>query len=85
VPEGIRPPPEPLDVDAVRVIVVGTALWFAAFLALLPFHDRLAADGHMLWLWTCVAGTGLGLVGLALCLWQQASQRGAKSAAPPTV
>lgn len=58
------PPVEPFDVDGVRTVAVGTAAWVLAFLALLPFRSRLAESGHGLWLWTCLAGAGLGLLGL---------------------
>ena len=40
----------------VRIVIVGTALWFAGFLVLLPFRGRLADDGNEVWLWTCLAG-----------------------------
>jgi hypothetical protein len=58
---------EPLDVDGVRTVEVGTALWFVAFLALLPFYGRLEDSGRLWWLWTCMAGVGLGLIGLEYC------------------
>lgn len=58
---------DPLDVDGVRTVAVGTALWFLAFLGLLPFYGRLADAGHTWWLWSCLAGTGLGLFGLEYC------------------
>ena len=57
-------PVQPLDVDGVRTVEVGTGLFFLAGIALLPFYDRLVDDGHTWWLWTCAAGTGLGLLGL---------------------
>jgi hypothetical protein len=62
-----RPTPEPLDVDAVKVVTAGTVLWALAGLALLPFHERLAAGGHTWWLWTCLAGAGLGVLGVVYC------------------
>ncbi|HEY0485933.1 MAG TPA: DUF2530 domain-containing protein [Mycobacteriales bacterium] len=62
-----RPTPEPLDVDAVRVVTGGTVLWALAGLALLPFHAGLASDGHTWWLWTCLAGAGLGVLGIVYC------------------
>ena len=34
---------------------------------LLPFSGRLREDGNLWWLWTCVAGFGLGLVGWDHC------------------
>lgn len=58
---------DPLDVDGVRTVQIGTALWGLAFLLLLPFTSRLREDGHLWWLWTCIAGFGLGLVGWDHC------------------
>ena len=51
---------EPLDVDGVRTTEVGTALWLLGFLALLPFWGTLQDNGRTWWLWTCLAGFGLG-------------------------
>ena len=58
---------DPLDVDGIRTMQVGTALWALAFVLLLPFSGRLREDGHLWWLWTCVAGFGLGLLGWDSC------------------
>ena len=58
---------EPLDVDGIRTVEVGSALWLIAFLALLPFYGRLQESGHLWWLWTCLAGFGFGLIGLEYC------------------
>ena len=58
---------EPLDVDGVRTLAVGAGLWLVAFLALLPFYGTLVENGTSWWLWTCVAGFGLGLLGLEYC------------------
>ncbi|GGF41945.1 hypothetical protein GCM10011519_14730 [Marmoricola endophyticus] len=58
---------DPLDVDGVRTVAVGTALWALGFVLLLPFYGRLKEDGHTWWLWTCVAGFGLGLAGVDYC------------------
>jgi len=55
---------EPLDVDGVRTVQVGTAVFFVGFLALLPFYARLEDNGHTWWLWMCLTGVGLGLFGL---------------------
>lgn len=55
---------EPLDVDGVRTVSVGCALWFLGFVALLPFYGQLHDSGRSWWLWTCLAGLGLGLFGL---------------------
>ena len=58
---------EPLDVDGVRTTEVGVAIWLLAFIALLPFYGALADSGRTWWLWTCLAGFGLGLFGLEYC------------------
>ena len=38
-----------------------------AFLGLLPFWGTLDESGRTWWLWTCLAGFGLGLCGLEYC------------------
>lgn len=58
---------EPLDVDGVRTVAVGTALWALAFVLLLPFYARLEEEGRLWWLWTCAAGFGLGIIGWDYC------------------
>jgi hypothetical protein len=67
-PRRRNPELEPLDVDGVSSVAVGTGLWVIGFFALLPFRARLAAHDADWWLWVCVAGACLGLVGLAYCL-----------------
>ncbi|TIC82016.1 DUF2530 domain-containing protein [Nocardioides sp. GY 10127] len=57
-------PVEPLDTDGVRTVTVGTALCFLGFLALIPFYGWLEQTERTWWLWVCLAGTGLGLLGL---------------------
>lgn len=61
---GERVAPEPLEGNVVATIAVGTAAWAVAFLALLPCHGWLAEHDRVWWLWTCLAGTGGGLVAL---------------------
>ena len=58
---------DPLDVDGVRTVEVGSALWLIGFVALLPFYGELQDNGRVWWLWTCLAGFGLGLFGLEYC------------------
>lgn len=58
---------EPLDLDGVRTMLVGTLAWLVGLVALLPFRDRLEAAGQGWWIWVCVAGFGLGLVGWDHC------------------
>jgi len=55
---------QPLDVDGSRAVAVGTLLWALAFVVLLVFfRDDLAQGDREWWLWTSLAGAGLGLVG----------------------
>jgi hypothetical protein len=49
-----------------RIILAGTALFFAAFVGLLPFYGWLGRHDHRVWLWTCLAGAILGLVGYSI-------------------
>ena len=65
----------PLDVDGVRTLMIGTLVWFVLFLGLLPFRGSLEASGHGWWIWTCAAGTGLGLWGWDHCR-RRARKRG---------
>jgi hypothetical protein len=61
-----RPKLEPMQINEAKVIWIGIGLWAAAFLILLPFRKTLIADGHGWWLYTCLAGAGLGMVGLPM-------------------
>ena len=59
---------EPLDVDGVRTVQVGIALWVVGFVAMLPFYGRLERrrarlDGSG----PVPPGCGLGLLGLEYC------------------
>jgi hypothetical protein len=73
---------EPLDVDGVRTVAVGTGLWLLAFLLLLPFYGRLEDDGRLWWLWTCLAGFGLGLLGWDYCRRRRGRRRQQDGAQP---
>jgi hypothetical protein len=68
VPPGTVPavaePERPVDTDGVRSVTIGTILWGVALVVLLPLRGRLDETGNAWWLWTCVAGAGLGLLGI---------------------
>jgi hypothetical protein len=53
----------PVDTDGVRTVAVGTGLWAVALVVLLVMRDDLEAAGRSWWIWTAVAGLGLGLLG----------------------
>jgi hypothetical protein len=63
-PEPDRPLIPPVDTDGVRTVTIGTVLWAVALVVMLPFKARLDAAGQGWWLWTCLAGAGLGLLGI---------------------
>ncbi|WP_346384813.1 DUF2530 domain-containing protein [Nocardioides sp.] len=72
---------DPLDVDGVRTIEVGVGIWLVAFIALLPFYGRLEDSGRGWWLWTCMAGFGLGLFGLEYCRRRRKTRAALREAA----
>lgn len=49
--------------DGVSAMSVGTGLWAAAFAVLLLTGTRFA-DSNGWWLWACLAGFGIGLLGM---------------------
>ena len=55
--------PPPVQMNSGRIVIVGTSLWFVAFVVLLPFYGWLGQHGHRIWLWTSLAGWLLGIVG----------------------
>jgi hypothetical protein len=55
-----------ISVDARKVVLLGTVLFFAAFVVLLPFWSWLGEHGHRVWLWTALAGTVLGVAAMPL-------------------
>ncbi|MDP3973118.1 MAG: DUF2530 domain-containing protein [Candidatus Nanopelagicales bacterium] len=67
---------KPLDVDAVNATIVGTVAWFVALLVLVIFfRQTLAEHNATWWIWVCVAGTGLGLIGLPYVIRRRAVYR----------
>ncbi|ARQ70121.1 DUF2530 domain-containing protein [Streptomyces marincola] len=62
--DGKREAPEPLEGNVVATVLTGTVVWAVLFVAQAPFWGWYADRGHAWWLWTCLAGTGLGLFGL---------------------
>ena len=73
--------PEPLDPPMVPIAVAGTAAWAVAGLVLLGFRGWLSDHGHTNWLWTCLAGVLLGLVGTAFMLRHDAHRARRRAAA----
>lgn len=69
------PPPEPVPINARRIVAIGIGLWFLAFVVLLPFYGWLGRHDHRIWLWTCLAGWILGLIGYAIMSRHRAEGR----------
>jgi hypothetical protein len=61
---GKREAPEPLEGNVRATVVVGTVVWAVLFVAQLPFYSWYADHDRTEWIWSCLAGTGLGLFGL---------------------
>lgn len=59
-----KPQPTPARTDDRKAILVGTAVWIVVLVACLVGRDWLIATRHVWYLWMCVAGLGLGIVGL---------------------
>ncbi|HEV2344961.1 MAG TPA: hypothetical protein VGS97_12770 [Actinocrinis sp.] len=55
---------EPMEVDLVRIVGIGTILFAMAFLILIPMRASLERDGHGRWPWIALSGALLGLLGL---------------------
>jgi hypothetical protein len=72
---------DPLDVDGVRTVAVGAGLGLVGFVLLLPFAGRLADSDRLWWLWTCLAGFGLGIIGWDYCRRHRNRRRQRQAAA----
>ena len=79
---GYTPPPlPPVTAGLWHLAVPGTVIWFVAFVVLLFFIPTLQANDAMVWLWTCLAGFVLGLLGLSVyALQRRAARLGRRSA-----
>ena len=60
MPGPAKQAPPPLQVDTVRVVLAGTAVWAVALVVLLVLGDRV----DRMWTWTCVAAIVLAALGL---------------------
>ncbi|MCU1439308.1 MAG: hypothetical protein JWP85_305 [Rhodoglobus sp.] len=65
-----RPDPSPVTTDDRKAVLVGIVLWIIALAILLVFLTPLTSAGLGWWLWTCVAGLALGVVGILYTHWR---------------
>lgn len=71
----VQAPVAPLDVDGLNVVGIGLVLFAVAAGVCLLLHDTLVARGDGWWLWVCLTGFGLGLLGLGYCVRRRRQRR----------
>ncbi|MEV5298146.1 DUF2530 domain-containing protein [Amycolatopsis methanolica] len=63
------------------VVAVGTLVWFAGFLVLGGIRLFGTGGPASVWMWTCLSGSVLGLMGMGIMSWQRWARRhGSRSA-----
>lgn len=63
-PSLVQPPA--VQMNARRIVLFGTSVFFLAFVVLLFFWSWLGEHDHRIWLWTSLAGWLLGLLGYSI-------------------
>jgi hypothetical protein len=79
-----RAAPEPLEGPVVGTVTGGTIVWFVLFLVQLPFYGWYSDHGHTWWIWTCLAGGGLGLIGIWYVRGRDAAIKRVAAGSAPT-
>ncbi len=66
----------PVDADGVTAVALGTVAWaIAAAVLWFGFRGELQAADAAWWIWVCVVGTVLGLIGLPYVVRRRAVYR----------
>jgi hypothetical protein len=60
----LREAPPPLEGNDLVITLTGTIAWAVALIVLVLLRHQIPA-GSRWWIWTCAAGVGFGLFGLA--------------------
>lgn len=68
-----RPDPAPVKTDDRTAFFVGTVAWVVALAVFIVLLPMLTDEGRTWWLWTCVAGLAIGVIGLGWSVWRQRS------------
>ncbi len=68
---------KPLDTDGVAAIAIGTAMFAMALVVTLLFSKSLIERDATWWIWVCVAGFGLGILGTAYVVRRRSVYRAA--------
>ncbi len=71
----VQAPVPVLDVDGFTVTILGLAAFAVASVLAAVFYPALEQHGNGWWLGVCVSGFGLGLIGLAYCLYRRSRRR----------
>jgi hypothetical protein len=66
-----RRDPVTVRTDDRKAFLVGIALWIAGLAAVIVFLAPLTESDQAWWLWTCVAGLAIGLIGVLYTHWRQ--------------
>jgi hypothetical protein len=61
--DGQQPKLEPLDVNGITAVTIGTIAWAIALVVLLLARGWLADTGRTHWIWIAASGVVLGLLG----------------------
>ncbi|CAN5339736.1 hypothetical protein BH11ACT5_BH11ACT5_08650 [soil metagenome] len=69
-----RPDPTPVQTDDRKAFFAGTVAWVVALAVFVLLLPTLTAQGHTWWLWTCVAGLAIGVIGLGWSVWRRRTQ-----------
>jgi len=63
----VQAPVRALDPDGLVAFLLGSTVFAVAVVVLWAQDEALRAAGNGWWLWTAVAGLGIGLLGSAYC------------------
>ena len=55
---------EPLEINGITAVMVGTIVWTVATVIMILMRDQLEASGRGNWVWICACGVLLGLLGI---------------------
>lgn len=73
---------EPLDLDGVTSVIVGSAVWLVALVVVLVRYDLLLDTDRGWWLYSVLAGLALGLIGFVYCMRRRSRVRRGLSTDP---
>ena len=55
---------EPLEINGITAVTVGTIIWTVATVIMVLMRDQLESSGRGNWIWICACGVLLGLIGI---------------------